>query len=232
MPGVFYGVGVGPGDPELVTVKAARTIREAAVVIAPRAGQKEESMALTIARPYLKDAARVVLLDFPMVGDRELLAESWRRGERTVLAHLERGENVVFLTLGDPMLYGTYSYIYKAVSASGYQVCTIPGITSFSAAASRAGIPLVQGDEVLSIVPAAAGRETLARVLEIPSNLVLMKAHNNLREISGLLEAAGLLDDAVLVSKCGFEDEKIYRNLRELGEKKVSYFSTIIVKRK
>jgi len=229
MAGIFYGVGVGPGDPELLTLKAIKAIEGADVIIAPQTEKNEESAALAIAGCYIPASTPVVKMTFPMVMDTAVLGEAWERCRDTILSLLREGKKVIFLTLGDPMLYGTYIYIHKLLKDSGCPVETIPGITSFSAVASRTGVPLAQGDEVLSIVPVTGGDEALDRAMGTADNLVLMKVYRNYNQVVRKLKQADY-HDTVMVSKCGCEDEEVYYDLDE--KDRVSYFSTIIAKRK
>lgn len=231
MSGIFYGIGVGPGDPELLTVKAVKIIKEAEIIIVPQSSKDEESVAFTIARPYIEDVSRVIRLVFPMVNEPSVLEAAWEKAFKEIQSFLEKGKTVAFLTLGDPMLYGTYIYIYRLLAKAGFSPRTIPGITSYSAAASRTGIPLARGDETLSIIPAAAEEEKVEQLIANSDNLVLMKAHKNLAGIIDKLQASGHLANAVMVSRCGYEDEQVFHNLLEIGSKKLSYFSTIIARK-
>lgn len=231
MSGIFYGVGVGPGDSELITVKGVKILQEADIIIAPQTKKEGPSTALNIVRPYLDAKAQVVKLVFPMVDIPEELNESWRLNKEKIDTYLQEGKKVAFITLGDPMLYSTYIYVQRLIKDSGYQVVTVPGITSFSLMAGRLGEALAENDETLVIVPATAGEETLAKALSFADNVVLMKVSRNFRGLVNRLKEQDLLKGAFMVSHCGWENERIYTNLEELAEDTVSYFSTILVKR-
>ncbi|MBT9141633.1 MAG: Cobalt-precorrin-2 C(20)-methyltransferase [Dehalococcoidia bacterium] len=232
MSGIFYGIGVGPGDPELLTIKAAQVLSQVDAVIAPRGEKAEDSIALAIARHYLKEGAQVTRLTFPMVSDQQELNRAWEENKDIILNLLVKGQKVAFLTLGDPMLFSTYIYIFRLLRDSGYPLVTIPGITSFSHLASRLGIPLTEKDETLTIVPATAGEEILDRVLDCSGNLVLMKVYRSLPVIVEKLKKSGHLENAVMVSKCGWDDEEIYYDLEKIQGDRIHYLSTIIVKKK
>lgn len=232
MQGTFYGIGVGPGDPDLITLKAVKILREADVVIAPRTEKKQGSTALFISRPFIRQDAQVLELVFPMVFDQGHLAAAWDHNKNVILSFLNQGKNVAFLTLGDPMLYSTYIYIYRLLERNGLKIETVPGITSFCAAASRLGFPLAEGNDVLSIVPATLEEEKIEKVLSCTDNLVLMKVYKNYDQIVGQLKKSGLAGNAVMVSRCGFVDEEIIYNLDGGGDKKPNYLSTILARKR
>lgn len=232
MQGTFYGVGVGPGDPGLITLKAAKILREADVVIAPRAEKRESSTALFIARSFIRQDAQVLELVFPMVFDPDHLAAAWDHNKNVIMSFLSEGKNVAFITLGDPMLYSTYFYIYRLLEGKGIKIETVPGVTSFCAAASRLGLPLAEGNEVLSIVPATLAEEKIEKVLSCSDSLVLMRVYKNYGQIVGQLNRCGLSENAVMVSRCGFTDEEIIYNLGNSRDKKPNYLSTILSRKK
>ncbi|MCX7781667.1 MAG: precorrin-2 C(20)-methyltransferase [Negativicutes bacterium] len=228
MTGVLYGVGVGPGDPELMTLKAIKAIKAADVIIAPKTEKKEDSVALTIATPYLKEGVQILKLVFPMVFVQEELNDAWVNNKNTILGLLAAGKKVVFLTLGDPMFYSTFIYIYKLLQGSGYPIESIPGVTAFCAIGSKLGYPLAEGNDVLSIIPATASTEKISQALATADNVVLMKVYKNLDEIVRSLEKHDLLDNATMISRCGLVDETITRNLADGVNKCQNYLSTIV----
>jgi precorrin-2/cobalt-factor-2 C20-methyltransferase len=231
MTGVFYGVGVGPGDPELLTVKALKVIREAEVIIAPQTEQKKASTALTIAQPFLKADAQIVELVFPMVFNSAILSTAWEEHKNTILELLAAGKMVCFLTLGDPMLYSTYIHVFHLLKNCGYPMKTIPGVPAFCAAASRLGYPLAEGDDILSVIPATVGADQLDRVLAMSDQVVLLKVYKNHQKIVAKLKQHGLAGNAVMISRCGLEDEQVVRDLDDLDAQKLSYLSTILARR-
>lgn len=231
MAGIFYGVGVGPGDPELLTVKAINVIREADIIIAPKTEKKEDSAALAIAAPYLKETVEVVKLVFPMVFNSDTLSDAWINNKNVILALLAAGKKVVFLTLGDPMFYSTYIYIFRLLANCGYRIETIPGVPAFCAIGSRLGYPVVEGDDILSIIPAIISEEKLDQALAMADNVVLMKVYKNYGQVIKKLRDHGMADNAVLVSRCGMADEKVVHNLSEIGDQQINYLSTILARR-
>ena len=227
MKGIAYGVGVGPGDPELITVKALRLIREAEVIAVP--GRKaEESVAYRIADAAaggLEDK-ELVAVYMPMVNDREVIEEEHRKAADKLEEYLDMGKNAVFLTEGDPSVYSTFGYLRKILEEDGYTVETVPGVTSFCAAAARLGIPLAEWDEPLHILPAAHRTQT---PIDQPGTYVLMKTGRHMAEVRELLKDSGR--DASAVENCGMEDEKMYRSADEIPDA-AGYFSLIIAKEK
>ena len=227
MKGIAYGVGVGPGDPELITVKALRLIREAEVIAVP--GRKaEESVAYRIADAAAGGLAdkELVAVYMPMVNDREVIEEEHRKAADKLEEYLDMGKNTVFLTEGDPSVYSTFGYLRKILEEDGYTVETVPGVTSFCAAAARLGIPLAEWDEPLHILPAAHRTQT---PIDQPGTYVLMKTGRHMAEVRELLKDSGR--DASAVENCGMEDEKMYRSADEIPDA-AGYFSLIIAKEK
>ncbi|WP_425059196.1 Cobalt-precorrin-2 C(20)-methyltransferase [Sporomusa carbonis] len=231
MSGIFYGVGVGPGDPELLTLKAINAIKSADVVIAPRTEKKDESTALSIARPYIQNGTEVLELVFPMNYNAQALSDAWVSNKTIILKLLDAGKKVAFLTLGDPMLYSTYMYVYRLLETSGHNIVNIPGVNSFSAIGNRLGVPLAEGGDILSIVPATIDDERLEKVLAVSDNVVLMKVYKNYSQIVDKLHKFGMVENAVMVSKCGLEGEEIIHDLATSGSQRVNYLSTILTKR-
>lgn len=232
MRGTLYGIGVGPGDPELLTLKAAKVLKGVDVVIAPRTQKKEKSTALSIAAPHLKEDIEILELIFPMVYDDNQLNEAWTNNVEVILALLDQGKQVAFLTLGDPMLYSTYMYIYRLLTKYKINIQTIPGITSFCAAGSRLGFPLAEGNDILTIIPATCDSEKLSQALAISDNVVLMKVYKNTDQVLEQLQAKDLAEHAVMVSKCGLPDETIHYNINDACGLKPTYLSTILARKR
>ncbi|MCG8401583.1 MAG: precorrin-2 C(20)-methyltransferase [Firmicutes bacterium] len=231
MSGKFFGIGVGPGDPDLLTLKAAKIIKEADVIIAPRTQKKQESTALAIARPFIAKDAEILQLVFPMVNERQTLSDAWENNKNVVLEFLGADKKVAFLTLGDPMLYSTYIYIYRLLEHCGYPIETIPGVTSFCSIGSRLNFPLVEGNDIISIVPATNGEEKLDQVMAMSDNIVLMKVYKNYNQVVEKLRRHGLADNAVMVSNCGLEEEEIVYDLKNEANHKVNYLTTILARK-
>jgi len=232
--GKFYGIGVGPGDPELLTVKAVRILGRAGIVCVPRSGPERESLALAAAAPYLPARYRTLELSFPMSRDQGVLAESWRAAGEEVAALVLSGEEVVFLTLGDPLLYSTYGYLLRYLKRHYPDLPreTVPGVTSFSAAAAAAGEPLAEGEESLAVLPCAYGLEPVERALDAFDNVVLLKVHRHLPEIVRLLSVRGLLHHAFLASRMGQEGQFLRRDLAQVSPAAAGYMSLIVINKR
>ena len=222
--GKLWGVGVGPGDPELLTVKAVRVLREADVVIVPDASSGEK-VALNIAKDYLRDK-QIQLVKAPMVRDKAVMDAAHEQAADTIGALLDEGKQVAFLTLGDPAIYSTYMYIHQKVLRRGYAVEVVPGIPSFCAAAARLNKSLCLGKEPLTIIPASHDQNDL---MDLPGNKVFMKAGRSILELQQTLADKGLLDGASMVENCNMENEHVYPHFADLKEPS-GYFSLVIVK--
>ncbi|URZ01056.1 cobalt-factor II C(20)-methyltransferase [Clostridium felsineum] len=218
----IYGIGVGPGDSELLTIKAVKTIEKCEVIVAPVAMKGKRSIALNIAKEYIKGDTEVLLLHFPMGGMEQdtKIYEAFKAVEEK----LREGKNVGFLTIGDPFVYSTYIYLLEHVKKAGYDAETIPGITSFSACASLAEEALVIGDEPLLIIPG-----NRLNCIKDEKNVVIMKVYKKEEEILDALEEKGFT--YVCVKRAGREGQKITRDREEIINQK-EYMSLIIAHRK
>ncbi len=231
MTGTFFGIGVGPGDPELLTVKAINAIRKADVLIAPKTEKKEGSVALSIAKPYLKDDIEIVYQVFPMVKHFAEDTAAWEANKAEILELLKAGKNVAFLTLGDPMFFSTYIYVFRLLEHEDVPIVTIPGIPAFAAIGSQVGYPIVEGNDILTIIPATARPEKIDKAMEVADNVVLMKVYKNFDEIVDKLEEKKLSGNAILVSRAGLADEKIIRDVPKHKGEALNYLSTILTRR-
>lgn len=233
MSGIFYGIGVGPGDPELLTVKAIKAIEKVDVLIAPKTEKKDGSVALTVAKPYLKKDVEIVYQVFPMVkGFAENSTDAWESNKQEILELLRAGKNVAFLTIGDPMFYSTYIYVFRLLENEGVDIQTIPGIPAFAAIGSQLGYPIVEGDDVLSIIPATASPEKVEKAMQAADNVVLMKVYKNFEEVADMLDKNEMAEQAVLVSRAGLDDEKIIYDVLAHKKDKLNYLSTILTRKK
>lgn len=231
MNGKLYGLGVGPGDPELMTLKAKRILNAAGCIAIPKTSAEKKSQALAIAEGVLEGEKSILELHFPMSFDGQELEDSWEAAAKQVEEVLETGTDVAFITLGDPTVYSTYIYLHKLIRKKGFETEIVPGVTSFCASAARAGISLGEGDESIAVVPGAYECENLEEILDTFDNVVVMKAVKSLPVLKKLLAEKGLEDKAVLVSKCGFPDERVHYGPGLEEEGKMSYFTTMIIKR-
>ena len=227
--GTFYGIGVGPGDPELLTVKAIDALKKIDVLIAPKTEKKSDSVALSIAQPYLKPSVEIIYQTFPMVKDFAEETEIFEANKEEILNELRGGKNVGFATLGDPMFYSTYIYIFKLLEPCGVRIVTIPGVPAFLAIAAQIGRPLVYGND--TIIPATAELDAIKNSLARADSTVLMKVYKNFPEVVDALKARDMIADAVLVSRCGLDDEKIITDIAAHKDEHLNYLSTILTRR-
>ena len=227
MAGILYGVGVGPGDPELMTLKAIRTIRENDVIALP-GREPRETVAYRIAVQAVPELAdkELVALSFPMVMDRKEQEKNHREGARILEEILKTGRNVVFLTLGDVTIYSTFTYVQHFVEADGYEVRLVNGIPSFCAAAAAMGSPLTEWREPLHVIPVA---QMADRTLDFPGNYVFMKSGSKMKQIKERLRT--MKKEVFMVENCGMPDEKCYASLEEIPDE-AGYFSLIVAKEK
>jgi precorrin-2/cobalt-factor-2 C20-methyltransferase len=230
--GILYGIGVGPGDPELLTLKAVRALGEVDVVFAAASTKNDYSTALSIARPHLREDVRVENLGFPMTKDKDALEKAWQENAEIVARDLDRGLNGAFLTLGDPLTYSTYGYLQRTLLAldPDVRLQAIPGITSFHAAAARIGLVLAESKESLLITSGVADPQTLEEQLDVADNAVILKAYKNFEEIRATLERLRLDDKTVLVSRLGMEGESILMDIKD-APATPHYFSLALVKK-
>ena len=225
MRGILYGVGVGPGDPELMTLKAVRLIKENDIIAVPGA-EVRETVAYKIAVQAVPELADKELLPIymPMTHDKAELELNHEKGAKALEAALDTGKNVVFLTLGDPTVYSTYLYVHHRLVAQGYDTEIVCGITSFCAVSARLNTGLVEKAEPLHVIPASYQIED---ALKLPGTKVLMKAGKKMRNVKEQLLAQGA--EAMMIENCGMPDEKIYRSVEEIPED-AGYYSLIIIK--
>lgn len=248
MSGIFTGAGVGPGDPELMTLKAIRAVEACSVIAIPvsdgtldkpvyeTAENKEKQnevylercVAYQIAAGAVAGIAKKdrVYLPMPMIKEKDRLKAIHDRDAEAVAELLDQEKNVVFLTLGDPTVYSTCMYVHKRLKRRGYITRIVPGIPSFCAAAARMDIPLVENRQELHVLPASYHIE---ESLDLPGTKVLMKAGRKMAEVKRLLTEKEL--EAVMVENCGMENEKLYSGSQEIPEQ-AGYYSLLVVKEK
>ena len=226
--GKFYGIGVGVGDPENITVKATKRLHEVDVIVLPEAKSGEGSTAFNIVKEYVKPDAEQLFLEFPMIRDVEARKVFRKNNAGKINVELEKGKKVAFLTIGDPMTYSTYIYVLEHIS-DDVEIETIAGITSFNSIAARLNIPLMIGDEDLKVV--SVNRKTdVYKEIENNQNLVLMKISRDFEKIKKAIIETGNKENVVIVSDCGKDNEVVYWDIESVEE--VPYFSTMILKKK
>ncbi len=256
MSGIFTGVGTGPGDPELMTLKAVQVIRACSVIALPvsdptlekpvyeaaglRTEEEENAAGPDTGRYLAKCVAWQIAegtvpeigekdriwLPMPMIKDKEKLKAIHDRDAEALTELLDAGKDVAFLTLGDPTVYSTCMYVHKRLKRMGYETRIVPGIPSFCAAAARMDVPLAENRQEIHILPASYDIENS---LELSGTKVLMKAGRKMADVKRLLDEKGL--DAMMVENCGMEEERIYLSTGEIPEE-AGYYSLLVVKEK
>jgi precorrin-2/cobalt-factor-2 C20-methyltransferase len=225
--GKLLGIGVGPGNHELLTIKAFNTLKEVKVICAPNSAVSKPSLALSIVQPVLedrKDNYDVLEPLFPMIEDKNALNSYWNDAVLLIIQKLNKGLDVAFITLGDPTVYSTFSYIQSRIADHGFIVEIIPGITSFTGCAATAGISLAEKDEIMVIVPKVDKR--LEKILEYADTFVIMKTSRHSEVLEKIINKDKREKDVISIRNCSMDDEMVIKGF--FKDKK--YLSTTIVK--
>ncbi len=225
MAGKLYGIGLGPGDPELMTLKAHRLISRASVVAYPTLAGAE-SFARSIAAGVIPADAREIVMDVPMTTDRAPAQAAYDQGASEIAGALEAGEDVVCLCEGDPFFYGSFMYLFARLSAR-FDVEVVPGVTSITTCAARAGLPLAARNERLTVLPGPLPEDELKNRIEGAESVAIMKVGRHLPKIRGVIDALGFTDQAIYVERASLPDEVVCP-LSQAPEK-APYFSMILL---
>jgi precorrin-2/cobalt-factor-2 C20-methyltransferase len=232
--GTLYGIGVGPGDPDLITLKSTKILSMVHVVFAAASTKNSHILAVNIAKPHIPETTSIRMLSFPMTKDEKETRKAWAENARIIINELVQGKDVAFLTVGDSMTYSTYGYILKHIKASApyIKIESIPGITSYQAAAARLNTPLVEGEESLLITSGVKGGDRLRQFSCKPENVVFLKAYRNVKDIITAVDETDSFQDCVGISKCGLPGEEIVTDLKEFANRPPNYWTLIIAKQK
>jgi precorrin-2/cobalt-factor-2 C20-methyltransferase len=239
MTGKLYVMGVGPGDPELLTLKAVRILKNVPCLCVPKGREEGSSLALSIAEKAVDLAGKEIIeAHFPMkkTADRDrdaALDAKWSAAAAAIEARLREGKDVAFITLGDPAIYSTFFYLFDQLMETQPRIAIeiVPGVSSITAAAARAGLSLSLADEKIAIVPATYALKDLTCMLSCFDTVVFMKVHKVFNSIVGLLEGLGLAGKAVYVVKAGMENERIFTNIKDVRDEDLHYFSLLIARK-
>lgn len=232
--GCLYGIGVGPGDPELLTVRATRLLSRVPVIFTPQKDGKSKSYARRIIARLVKEPEqRVIELVFPMKKDASGLTDYWEKATETIWRHLSNGKDCAFITEGDPFLYGTFIHVFEILQKNHPEVSieVIPGISSINAAAARALLPLATGSERVAILPATYEDRAIRKTLEDFDTVVFLKINTVFDRVLNILEELNLTEKCIYVSRCTTEDEEIIKDISKLKGQKLDYLSLLIVRR-
>lgn len=228
-----YAVGVGPGDPELLTRKAERILRNADVILAPVSNPAESSVALDIIREFIDESRQQIIIhQFPMTSDRARLIPAWQEAADLIAAHAEAGRSVAFITIGDPLFYSTFIYLLHLLREQwpGLPIEIIPGISSINASAAQAALPLVEADEKMVVIPATAGIEVIKAALATYETVVLLKVKPLFAQILDLLRASGRERRTLFVERVGSSRQKVLTDFSEIAAHSPDYLSLMIIK--
>ncbi len=247
MTGKLYVIGIGPGDPELMTLKAVRILKETPCIFVPKGREEGSSLALSIVQKALSlDGKEIVEAYFPMrktvssaecgvrsAEHRQGLDEKWNETVEAVLDRLDRGLDAAFITIGDPAIYSTFFYLYDKLleRRPALSIEIVPGVSSINAAAARAGLCLGLGDERIAILPANYA-ESLQETLERFDTVVLMKVNKVFDTVRDTLVKMKLAAGAVYVARAGMDDERIVKDITRVSDEDLNYFSLMIVRKR
>ncbi len=229
----IYAVGVGPGDPELLTRKAERILRGVNTILAPVSNPAEASVALETIREFIDEKRQEVIVhQFPMTSDMARLLPAWQEAAVLIAGHAAAGRDVAFITIGDPLFYSTFIYLLRILREQWPQlpIEIVPGVSSINASAARAGIPLVESEEKMAVIPATAGIEQIASALARFETVVLLKVKPLYADILELLRRTGREQSTVFVERVGSAREKIITDFAEISDHTPDYLSLLIVK--
>jgi precorrin-2/cobalt-factor-2 C20-methyltransferase len=232
--GVLHGVGVGPGDPELITVKAFRILKESPVIAYPKKRSGSKSYALAITETYVNTMEKeMVGLVFPMTKDKETLERQWNKTVETIWQHLREGRDVAFVTEGDPLLYSTFIHMMRLMQElhPEVEIRSIPGISSVNGAAARLGLPLADGDEQTAIIPATEDRAAMRKALVEHDCVIFIKVAKVLDMMIELLRELDLVHKAAVVTKATSSEEMIWRDVEELEGAELEYLTLMVVRK-
>lgn len=227
MKGKFYGIGVGSGDPELITIKAVNILKKCDFIFIPKTKEKE-STAFSIIKDYINKDCTIEELTFSMNREKEERKQSRLNAAKKVISILEKGIDAAFITLGDATIYSTCMYLHEIIQQNGFETEIVSGIPSFCAVSAKLKISISEENESFGILPVSDNLESISKTADIFDNLILMKANKNINKICELLQKKGF-SYIQGIEKCGLEGEKVLYHLAELEES--SYFTTLIAKK-
>ena len=230
----LYGVGVGPGDSDLLTIKALETLQKVDYICAPQSGNKRDSLALEIVKEKVDIKNRVMKLNFPMSYNKNELDQAHSVAALKIKEKLIQGKDLAFITLGDPLFYSTYIYILNKLNKNSTEaeisVKTIPGITSVSACSAKNNLPLAENDENVAMISKIKNKSQLRNILKIFENVVILKLSRNFEEIYEILDELNLKEKAIVTSRCGQKEENIIKDIDKLNKNNIDYLSLLITK--
>ena len=229
--GTLYGISVGTGDPELITVKGLRLLQQAKIVTFPAGIKQQPGMAEQIIAQWLQPQQITIALDFPYTKEENVLEKAWQQASAQVWQYLNQGIDVAFACVGDVSFYSTFTYLAQTIQKfyGEVPIVTVPGICSPAAAAADLQQPLTIGNQRLTILPAIYSWQDLEQALASSDVVVLMKVSSVYQQVWQILQQHDLLESSSLVERASFSDRKIYPNLKDHPQLQLSYFSILII---
>ncbi len=229
--GILYGISVGTGDPDLITVKGLRILQTVDIVTFPQGIGDKLGVAEKIIRQWLKPQQTTIALDFPYVREQDILESAWQKSAKIIGQYLQQGKNVAFACEGDVSFYSTFTYLANTLKQLHPEAIieTVPGVCSPTAAASDLQIPLTVRNQRLTILPAMYTVEELETALDSAEVVVLLKVSSVYQQVWQILQKRGLLNSSWVVEKASYSDRKIYRNLQLHPDLKLPYFSLLLI---
>ncbi len=229
----FYGIGVGPGDSDLLTIKAKKIINSVDILLCPIKGDKKVSFAYSIVAPHMEnEQVEIVNLMYVMNYKWQEIEDQWQKNAKEIEGYLSEGKSCAFITLGDPTVYSTFMYTLERMDNAKFELEIVPGITSFCATAAKLGNPLTSWEEGLKIVPVRKNDSAYLRdQIANEDNLVLMKPSNDASTIVAAIKELNLQDKFRMITKVGTPAECIIGDIEQLSQMKIPYLSTIVIKK-
>ena len=236
----LIGIGVGPGDPDLLTVKAVNAIHNAEVIMCPASKEDRPSIALSVVSPLIDKSKNqeIIKLIFPMTKDKEVLESTWKKNAKIMAEKVLSGKNVVYLTVGDPYLYSTWMYMHKEIQQNhpNMKISAIPGIVSIFTFASKVGVSIAEGADKVSIIPSCYDLSTVKEIAKNSETMIFLKDGRYFDQVIDLLKDAGFPDNSLFAigQDLGTENEIIRKlTLGEVNDATLTtkYFSILVVKR-
>lgn len=238
--GKVYVIGIGPGDPDLMTVKAVKILEKVPVLCFPKGKDEGSSIAMSIVAGAIPlDGKEIIEIHFPMkkIPAKDTascdVSSKWEETVEIILSHVLKGKDIAFPTLGDPVFYSTFFYIHDRLLSllPSLQVTIVPGVSSMSASSASTGMPLCLGSERVALLPATYEEERLKETILSFDTIVLMKVNKVFDKILGLLEELGLVDSSVAVEMASTDKERVIKDLRSVKGENLHYFTTVIIKK-
>ena len=239
MPGLI-GIGVGPGDVELLTVKAAKAIQNADIIMCPASNEDRPSIALSVVSPIIDKSLnqKIVKLIFPMTKDKDVLEDTWKRNAKIMAETVLTGKNVVYLTVGDPYLYSTWIYMHKDLKENypDIDISVIPGIVSIFTFASKVGVSIAEGAEKVAIIPSCYDLSSVKEIAKHSESMIFLKDGRYFDKVIEVLKESGFPDNSIFAigQDLGTENEIVRKmTLGEVNDSSLTtkYFSILVIKR-